>query len=132
MTSHTPGPWRVRINDCGQFAGWPSIDAGNDPAKNIDGGDSSAIVHRAGFIQEHFQDLGRKESIANAHLIAAAPEMLETLRNLVGVLDMVSPDYEHDSQEWAASHVASECVKCILDEHIKTGSAAIAKAEGKV
>ncbi len=115
--THTPGPWRVGLYDNTE---------GNCHKIQIETEDRKLLAPAYAWNAN-----SKEQCLEDAHLIAAAPEMLETLRNLVGVLDIVSPDYEHDSQEWAASHVASECVKCILDEHIKTGHAAIAKAEGR-
>ena len=69
---HTPGPWRVIIDDTGgSFTGWPSVSA----SESLD----CSIVHRAGFKQEYWGDLSQREAIANARLIAAAPDLLEAL-----------------------------------------------------
>jgi hypothetical protein len=75
MNKHTLGPWRVIIDDTGgSFTGWPSVSASDE----LD----CSIVHRAGFKQEYWGDLSQREAIANAHLIAAAPDLLEALINL--------------------------------------------------
>ena len=96
MSKHTPGPWEAFQNDlgCGVLAtkradvaycwtrdGWPL--------------DSSRPI---------------SESVANARLIAAAPELLEALKE-------VSAEARHPDYDW---NVAL----------LKTVRAAIAKAEG--
>lgn len=53
---------------------------------------------------------------AQAHLIAAAPELLEALKHLCGFIDREGPA----SKEWKA-----------ITEWCERGNAAIAKAEGK-
>ena len=70
---HTPGPWRVIIDDDGNpLSGRPSVAASDE----LD----CAIVHWDGFIQEYWRSArGDKEIHANARLIAAAPDMLEAL-----------------------------------------------------
>ena len=73
---HTPGPWRVILDDTGgPFTGWPSVSASDQ----LD----CSIVHRAGFKQEYWGDLSQREAIANARLIAAAPDLLEALQHLM-------------------------------------------------
>jgi hypothetical protein len=73
---HTPGPWSVVIDDTGgEFTGWPSIVA----SPEID----CAVIHRAGFKKEFWGDLSQRECIANARLIASAPDLLEALRSLI-------------------------------------------------
>ena len=71
---HTPGPWRVVIDDDGNpLSGRPSVEASDE----LD----CAIVHSDGFIQEYWRSArGDKEIHANARLIAAAPDMLEALQ----------------------------------------------------
>jgi len=77
--SHTPGPWSVIIDDTGdQFTGWPSVVSSPD----LD----ATIIHRSGFKQEFWGDLSQRESIANARLIAAAPDLLESLTVCVEAL----------------------------------------------
>lgn len=72
----TKGPWRVIIDDTGgPFSGWPSIEAPED----VD----ASVIHRAGFKQEYWGDWSQREAVANAHLIAAAPELLVALEAMV-------------------------------------------------
>jgi hypothetical protein len=63
---HTPGPWRV-FNKNGVI----SVMSGRSP--------KNEVVHWAGFDSSHFP----KDRLANARLIAAAPEMLEALKDIV-------------------------------------------------
>lgn len=71
----TPGPWRVGLydaGDCSWHSGTPSIEAPED----LD----CAIVHWDGFAQQYWRSArGDAEIHANAHLIAAAPELYEAL-----------------------------------------------------
>ncbi len=55
-TKHTPGPWKIGALESGQAA--------------VDGADGSEVT---GFI-----------SIPDAHLIAAAPDLLEALEDMLG------------------------------------------------
>jgi hypothetical protein len=79
MSKHTPGPWGVEFSEpyepeitAGQwsicrvaaFAGYGEIDLGNELG-------------------------GNNESLANARLIAAAPELLAALSHLVALLEPV-------------------------------------------
>ena len=76
MNEHTPGPWRVILDDTGgPFTGWPSVVA----SEELD----CTIIHEYGFKQEFWGELSQRESIANARLIASAPELLEALKVLV-------------------------------------------------
>jgi hypothetical protein len=73
-TKHTPGPWRVVIDDDGNpLSGRPSVQASDE----LDCG----IVHWDGFVQPYWRSArGDKEIHANARLIAAAPELLAALK----------------------------------------------------
>jgi len=73
MSKHTPGPWRVIIDDDGNpLSGRPSVVA----SEELD----CAIVHWDGFVQEFWRSArGDKEIHANARLIAAAPDMRAAL-----------------------------------------------------
>lgn len=72
-SQHTPGPWRVIIDDDGNpLSGRPGVFASDE----LDCG----IVHWDGFVQEYWRSArGDKEIHANARLIAAAPELLAAL-----------------------------------------------------
>lgn len=98
MSAHTPGPWRV-------FPGhFPGIDANSD---------SVVLFGR------HYEDCGirgvnEEERLANANLIAAAPDMLAALRDALHTLEHSSGD----EPGWAKGSIA-------------VIRAAIAKAEGR-
>lgn len=70
-TKHTPGPWTVhhKMRDCVTFDGRDGME--NLFLCNVDGYYAC-------------------QSEADARLIAAAPELLATLQNLLGVLEQVS------------------------------------------
>lgn len=88
MTAHTPGPWVLAIDDTGgKWSGWPlSIDALSEPEK---------CVVRTGGIWPY--DWGtatsQDEALANATLIAAAPDLLAALEALIQTYDEISGDY---------------------------------------
>ena len=64
-TKHTPGPWRERAMPGRKTTAW------------ISGGDGNLITEISGARRLP------EENAANAALIAAAPEMLAALKNLV-------------------------------------------------
>jgi uncharacterized protein YcbX len=112
MSKHTPGPWRVRHTD-----------SGGSMVESTAVSQTTATVWGA-------------ESRANAYLIAAAPEMLEALKDVAHTLrDGVGPALEGASNPGpaqsmrfatadrakVASHSLAECLARI--------GAAIAKAE---
>lgn len=75
----TPGPWRAFIcDDGGQWSGWPlSISSVDDPDKSI--------VRPGGSYPYRWDAaMSQREAVANAHLIAAAPQMFKAA---VGALD---------------------------------------------
>ena len=81
LTGHTPGPWRVVIDDDGNpLSGRPSVSASDE----LDCG----IVHWDGFVQEYWRSArGDKEIHSNAALIAAAPDLLTGYRAALDEID---------------------------------------------
>jgi hypothetical protein len=70
----TPGPWAVFIDDSGdKWTGWPiSIDAVTDPDKTV--------VRTGGqWPYDWGTATSQREAVANAHLIAAAPDLYAAL-----------------------------------------------------
>lgn len=98
--NHTPGPWAFKT-------------AGN--------GDCGISASRTGYFAEAFADIryagedARAEALANARLIAAAPDILEAAKAIFEPLDA-----------WDGM---SECP--ITTAHIDVLRTAISKAEGK-
>jgi hypothetical protein len=87
MSEHTPGPWRAYVSDDRTL--W-AISAGDDfviyPGNEIvDAQTWDEAFGACGSTTE-----GRSE--ANAHLVAAAPEMLEALRRADELLGKMTTD----------------------------------------
>lgn len=81
MNKHTPGPWQAPT--------WPAC-------TNLQiGSDDYPFMHQVGFVDGQsaiavaYGD-GQCEAESNARLIAAAPELLEALRNLLAYADAYS------------------------------------------
>ena len=100
-TQHTPGPWEVKIGteDDDWAHQWPTIEAKN-----------YVVVGTEGIYQDFDTDM------ANARLIAAAPDLLEALQDL----------FEDDME-----HVLMGDGKDDQIEAISKAKAAIAKATGE-
>lgn len=80
--AHTPGPW--------------SVNTGEHCGARIDGPNGRAIAHA---IQrdEHpamGQGISQDVALANARLIAAAPDMLEALRGVIRVADRATVEFD--------------------------------------
>jgi hypothetical protein len=106
MSKHTPGPWTVyefktKDTDSGGAETHIMCYANDDGEE----GASLANVNR----WTYGDDPPTEESAANAHLIAAAPDLLAALRRLVEVNDM-------------------SCTPCKAD--IRAAREAITKAKG--
>lgn len=81
-TGYTPGPWKVFICDDGrEWTGWPlSITA--DSVVNANG-DGRLIVRTGGqYPYQWDHGTSRDEAVANARLIAAAPDMAAEITSL--------------------------------------------------
>jgi hypothetical protein len=101
-TKHTPGPWELKMPK------------GNRPSARISGDgweDFAKVFTRTTFEGESkLHDC--EEGEANARLIAAAPELLETLKDMVGQYSL--------------------CNETLGEKRtLENARAAIAKAEGK-
>src|SRR6185312_16776966 len=112
-SKHTPAPWRVwgPPHECGDI-GWA-----DHPGIEADGG--SIVIWGADGEEAGVRGATKDEALANAHLIAAAPEMLEMLH-------------------WAQT-AADRLVECTPAGVLRTGirakademRALIARAEGR-
>jgi hypothetical protein len=88
MTNHTPAPWAIQTcNENGPFLDSFFLSA-NVPT--WDGNTADRIVCRFPTGTGQFSDTGR-ENLANAHLIAAAPDLLSALNLLLDKLHAHAP-----------------------------------------
>jgi hypothetical protein len=102
--SHTPGPWRVENRGW-----WPEVVVSDTPRREI-----TSIEGRS-----------ESEVFANARLIAAAPELLAALNEMVTLFD----SRDHDAAERAKAEFMRLCPES--QARLITARAAIAKAEGR-
>ena len=82
VKGYTPGPWKVFIcDDGGRWTGWPlSISAANVLNSN---GDPRTVVRTGGqYPYEWDHGTSQDEAVANALLIAAAPDMAAEIEKL--------------------------------------------------
>jgi len=107
-TKFTPPPWNVST--------W--IEQPNNRTKPMvaAGGVTVAITHPAPICQQD-------ECGANAHLIAAAPELYEALDKLKSSYEALAHDYEYA--------VGAGDIHPLHAEHIQRCAAALAKARGE-
>jgi hypothetical protein len=102
VAKHTPGPWEVDTPlDAGDFATIVAMDDGPIVIADLPGGP----LYSEG------------EGLANARLIAAAPEMFEVVKRTVTFLNLFEEISEQAFGGWAELRKAAEAV--------------IAKAEGR-
>ncbi len=108
--THTPGPWRtgVDVENCG---GGMNVLAADD---------SLRVAHTARFVRGGEVLISEPVAKANAHLIAAAPELLEALKACVSDHDQLAAQ-----QVYPEEPMPCGCKVCQQMKH------AIAKAEGR-
>lgn len=97
MSKHTPGPWIAYISE-------PDLNLGYATVENHEG------EHICGY---HVYKSTAERCFANAHLISAAPELLEELKWIVQIFSDPTLAQERDFELWG-----------------EQAKAAIAKAEG--
>lgn len=116
--THTPGPWIAESFD-------------RYVREEATGGTIAQICKDDGHV-----DAKTRQPMpfdANARLIAAAPDLLQALRNLVACFDTTSPDHEAfwegeaESAAYAERHITSDQVR---ERVLAEGQAAMTKAEG--
>lgn len=98
---HTPGPWEVVRSWRGELE---PFDAKND--------------HH---LLSSESPLPLEEREANAHLIAAAPELLEALEALMAAYESYARDQEYEGNRWQPEY----------DENYQQAKKAVAKAKGE-
>jgi hypothetical protein len=102
MKTHTPGPWLVRFDE-------DQFDPTHSTLKIIDGRDES-VNHTHGALSLAFINVSAfaphmDEPLANAHLIASAPEMLDALALIYANAG--------ESPEWIRARIAPVIEKAI-------------------
>jgi hypothetical protein len=88
MTQHTPGPWEVHAG-----AYWPQ------PGIDAVGRDLSIIVLGEAGEETGIHGRDEAEALANARLIAAAPEMLAALLDIKPIAQSMVEDIAANAQE---------------------------------
>ena len=106
MSEHTPGPWDV----FGKKSRFPGIES------RI----GSLVVYGTSEDDMGVRGDTQEEALANAYLMAAAPDLLKQAKREVEWLQHVRPQIQ-----------APEAVVLGFDQAIKYLSAAISKAEGR-
>lgn len=115
MGSHTPGPWvRDDRGEFGQAVDGSTSDGGVFAIARIN---NERNIYRKGhdlWQRGDFAPCSREQLIADATLIAAAPDLLKALRELL---------------PWAKGthHDACDCVRCVA---LCAAHEAVAKADG--
>jgi hypothetical protein len=104
MSAHTPGPWTADIR-----VGCAVVYQGEGSGGCIDNG-RKRLAYFAGCrieVDGKFDHWDvSPEDIANAHLIAAAPELLEALNDLVDCISETRRTSAHDALERAFAAIA--------------------------
>lgn len=130
MTKHTPGPWFVRDFRASEMKrlGWEGEFVDRILITNKDGAGISdcvgkdCVIARITLDNRPFHELLGEGNLADARLMAAAPDLLDAVNSLLGLLQLVSgrPD------------IPSEVRDALRSGHrIDEARAAIAKASGE-
>ena len=120
MAKHTPGPWYSAYSKTNEFGG------GNIRSDHHVDGSGALLLVAGGMFHDY--EVDREEDIANLHLAAAAPELLEALEALVGIAE--DDHYKCDLDFVPA--LSADCWLDQVDKHdvMRRAKQAIAKATG--
>ena len=116
-TGHTSGPWRACYSETNEFGG------GNIRSdRHVDG--TGALLFTTGPMF-HDYEVNREEELANLHLAASAPELLQALEYLAGIVEDDHYKCDIDSDE--------DCWLDEADKHavMRGAKQAIANAKGE-
>jgi hypothetical protein len=122
MKTHTPGPWLVNFEQ-------NKFDSRRSKVQVVDG--SSASLNNGGLplVLANVNAMPFNDEsvpLANAHLIASAPDLLSALEFVSGILSQ--PVFRNDSIDSASSSIMRNDVKVALHHIANT----IAKAKGQL
>ncbi len=92
---HTPAPW-VCMNGTDVFTDLNSVNANGIKSDKTDGWQIADCSVGKTCVDGEYVELSANEQIANAHLIAAAPELLEQLIRLHNKIASYKPDDDDD------------------------------------
>jgi hypothetical protein len=111
--NHTPGPWTIAW---GAYADWIESDSA----------DGRTIAWTCNSLDNNGEECISQEDIANARLIASAPELLQALENLyeravIWVASIENVDFSshagvYDQIPWAQAEAAIAKAKGVTDE----------------
>ena len=112
MSGHTPGPWHCSDYRNWSFENWyGKHNEGLDIEANVktdDGDDDYLVIARIEAIYYRVVDRTSREAKANARLIAAAPDLLEDLREMYHAF--LDPDHIVTDRQEAASLEAHRAI----------------------
>jgi hypothetical protein len=110
-TEHTPGPWTIR-----ERKGKTCFSSGAIESLICAGtGNGFCLVELGGNAATSCQP---KDVRANAYLIAAAPELLQELRNIADAKPSTwEPDMRDQFQAWAQSRARAAIAKATVPSH---------------
>jgi hypothetical protein len=111
MSKHTPGPWRFATkSNFGNLIEADSGKRGGIGAGLLDEGYRTVAMYQACCASERYDDQ-EENRLANGHLIAAAPELLEALQIAWLWIDNWEPAFVSD-EEW--TEVAGPLIRAAL------------------
>jgi hypothetical protein len=84
--NHTPGPWKVHKHPHIRNELWLSVLHGAWDITHNSAADPGVIA------DAKYSAMSDEENLANAHLIAAAPDLLEALKNMCDLMDRIHGD----------------------------------------